>query len=87
MKRKLPLIIAHSGVNYHNSHRQSPQYQQLELFDSESLRKPRPEISCVNGTTPHQENRYQVTVGNRVLGKYLTADEALKLASNQGGKR
>lgn len=58
---------------------------QLELFP---LPKPippkrqKPQISSVPGTHPLERNRYQVTVGDRVIASHLDIDDALEVVAN-----
>lgn len=58
--------------------------RQLELFNHTGNRH-KPQISSIPGISPKQRDRYRVTLGNQVLGNFLTIDEALKLAK-QGGE-
>jgi hypothetical protein len=49
--------------------------QSLELF-----RQQKPQISSIPGISPKQRDRYQVLIGDVVLGAHLSLDDALKLA-------
>jgi hypothetical protein len=57
------------------------QYQQLSLDLPSPLHegKLKPQISSISGISPKERHRYQLKLGDRVLGDWLTLDEALKL--------
>jgi hypothetical protein len=82
------IILSQSRENcqtVRRSPQSQPQYEQLNLFDNGFPFKQKPQISSVKGSSPYQKNRYQVTLGDRVLGSRLNIDEAVELA-NQGGE-
>ena len=69
------------------SKRRSPQdHCQLGLFDPQPaesllpLRNEKPQISIISGVSVKDANKYQVKLGNQVLGSKLSLDEALALA-------
>jgi hypothetical protein len=84
MKENSFIIVSQSEENCQST-RRSPQYHQLNLFDTGFPFKQKPQRSSVKGSSPYQKNRYQVTLGDRVLGSRLNIDEAVELA-NQGGE-
>ena len=57
--------------------------QQLELFPLPGKAE-KAQISSIPGASPKERNRYRVTIGTRILGDRLTADQAQRLA--QGGE-
>ncbi len=52
-----------------------PKAPQLQTFPKKA------QISSVSGISPRERHRYRVTIGDAVLGDFLTLDEALKLAN------
>lgn len=65
--------------------------KQLSLFESlQSTERggfqkpPRPQISSIPGILPKERDRYQVKLGDRVLGTHVSIDEALRIAKRGG---
>jgi hypothetical protein len=61
-----------------------PQAKQLSLplepLESPQFKPQKSQISSIPGVSPKQRNRYQVQLGDEILGTHLTLDEALSLA-------
>ena len=68
----------------HYNPRNSSTSHQLELFTLAN-KSQKPQISSIPGIPPREQHRYQVKLGNAVLGNFLTIDQALELAK-QGGE-
>jgi hypothetical protein len=81
MIEKSPLILAQlnsDSKNDNHSHRlalplASP--QKPEIFRQKA------QIVSSPGSSPKQRDRYRVMVGDRVVGDFLTLDEAIALAN------
>jgi hypothetical protein len=58
-----------------NSFDSQPKSVQLQRFPS------KPQISSIAGIPPKERHRYRVTLGDKVLGDFLTLDEAIALAN------
>jgi hypothetical protein len=48
-------------------------------------KKQKPQICSIPGVSPKQRDRYRVVLGDRILGDFLTLDEALLLT--KGGAK
>jgi hypothetical protein len=59
----------------------TPQNPEVLLFK----KRRKPQISCIPGISLTSQRKYQVKVGDRILGDKLTLQEALELA--KGGTR
>jgi hypothetical protein len=61
-----------------------PQAKQLSLplepLESPQFKPQKPQISSIPGVSPKLRNRYQVRLGDELLGTHLTIDEAIRVA-------
>lgn len=81
--------FSHHKGSFHNPLIIAEDSHQLSLFPEQGIfqKRQKPQISCIPGISPKEQNRYRVSLDNKILGDRLSLQQALKLAEDQGGTR
>jgi hypothetical protein len=83
LKKRNHIIIQNSPLNRRidKLSTQQESFQQLELFPL-PLKRQKPQITSVPGTSIRERDRYRVVIEGAILGDRLTLDEAVNLAKH-----